>query len=305
MGQTPTAHTVRSFDQEIDQLRSLIGQMGGLAEAQVKDAVDALKRRDAEAATRVVARDAELDAMETEAERQAVTIIALRSPMADDLREIVAALKISAIIERIGDYAKNIGKRVPVLTQAAPIGPAVIIPEMAKAAAAMIRDALDCYVDRDAELARQVMERDQQVDDLYNSLFRSLLTYMMEYPLHITASAHLLFIAKILERIGAHHVVQPEHDMGERIAHLLGGRLTEYIEVASDWVLARASVPKYFVGMTLRTSNIRGKHGVTVVGIRKAGTAKYSHADGYTTLESGDEILLMGPPEAVEAFSEA
>lgn len=204
MGQPPTAHTVRSFDQEIDQLRSLIGQMGGLAEAQVKDAVDALKRRDADAATVVVARDAELDAMETEAERQAVTIIALRSPMADDLREIVAALKISAIIERIGDYAKNIGKRVPVLTQAQPIGPAVIIPEMAKAAAGMIRDALDCYVDRDAELARHVMERDQQVDDLYNSLFRSLLTYMMENPHHITPSAHLLFIAKNLERIGDH-----------------------------------------------------------------------------------------------------
>ena len=204
MGQTPTAHTVRSFDEEIEQLRSLIGQMGGLAEAQVKDAVDALRRRDAEAAKIVVARDAELDAMETEAERQAVTIIALRSPMADDLREIVAALKISAIIERIGDYAKNIGKRVPVLTQAAPIGPAVIVPEMAKAAAEMIRDALDCYVDRDPELAIQVMERDQQVDDLYNSLFRSLLTYMMENPHHITPSAHLLFIAKNLERIGDH-----------------------------------------------------------------------------------------------------
>lgn len=204
MGQTPTAHTVRSFDQEIDQLRSLIGQMGGLAEAQVKDAVDALRRRDADAAKIVVERDAELDAMETEAERQAVTIIALRSPMADDLREIVAALKISAIIERIGDYAKNIGKRVPVLTQAAPIGPAVIVPEMAKAAAEMIRDALDCYVDRDPELAIQVMERDQVVDDLYNSLFRSLLTYMMENPHHITPSAHLLFIAKNLERIGDH-----------------------------------------------------------------------------------------------------
>lgn len=204
MGQTPTAHTVRSFDQEIEQLRSLIGQMGGLAEAQVKDAVDALKRRDSDAAMIVVSRDAELDAMETEAERQAVTIIALRSPMADDLREIVAALKISAIIERIGDYAKNIGKRVPVLTQAAPIGPAVIIPEMAKTAASMIRDALDCYVDRDSELAIQVMERDQQVDDLYNSLFRSLLTYMMENPHHITPSAHLLFIAKNLERIGDH-----------------------------------------------------------------------------------------------------
>lgn len=204
MGQAPTAHTVRSFDEEIDQLRSLIGQMGGLAEAQVKDAVDALRRRDADAATKVVVRDAELDAMETEAERQAVTIIALRSPMADDLREIVAALKISAIIERIGDYAKNIGKRVTVLTQAAPIGPAVIIPEMAKVAASMIRDALDSYVDRDAELAIQVMDRDQQVDDLYNSLFRSLLTYMMENPHHITPSAHLLFIAKNLERVGDH-----------------------------------------------------------------------------------------------------
>jgi phosphate transport system protein len=204
MVQTPTAHTVRSFDEEIETLRTLIGQMGGLAEAQVKDAVDALKRRDSDTAHDVISRDGELDAMETEAERQAVTIIALRSPMADDLREIVAALKISAIIERIGDYAKNIAKRVPVLTQAAPIGPAVIIPEMAKVAASMIRDALDSYVDRDAELALQVMERDQQVDDLYNSLFRSLLTYMMENPHHITPSAHLLFIAKNLERIGDH-----------------------------------------------------------------------------------------------------
>lgn len=111
--------------------------------------------------------------------------------------------------------------------------------------------------------------------------------------------------ARILERIGAHHVVQPEHDMGERTAHLLSGRLTEYIEVAPGWVLARANVSKYFVGMTLRTSNIRSKHGVTVVGIRKAGTTDFTYADGYTTLEVGDEILLMGPPTAVEAFSEA
>ncbi len=203
-GHTPTAHTVRSFDQEIDELRSLIGQMGGLAEAQVGDAVGALLRRDADAAAELVGRDLALDKMEAEAERMAVTIIALRAPMADDLREIVAALKISAIIERIGDYAKNIAKRVPVLTQAAPIGPSVIIPEMARVTASMIRDALDSYVDRDADLARQVMERDQQVDDFYNSLFRSLLTYMMENPHHITPSAHLLFIAKNLERVGDH-----------------------------------------------------------------------------------------------------
>ena len=131
MGNIPTAHTVRSFDAEINQLRSLIGQMGGLAEAQIADAVSALLRRDADAAREVGARDAELDAMEAEAERLAVTIIAVRAPMADDLREIVAALKISAVIERIGDYGKNIAKRVPVLAQAAPIGPMVILPEMA------------------------------------------------------------------------------------------------------------------------------------------------------------------------------
>lgn len=202
--QTPTAHTVRSFDEEIEALRSLIGQMGGLAEAQVTAAVDALRRRDTDAAMDVVVRDLQLDQMETEAERQAVTIIALRAPLADDLREIVAALKISAIIERIGDYAKNIGKRVPVLTKAAPIGPAVIIPEMAQTASSMIRDALDSYVDRDAALALAVMQRDSQVDDFYNSLFRSLLTYMMENPHHITPATHLLFIAKNLERIGDH-----------------------------------------------------------------------------------------------------
>ena len=198
------AHTVKSFDEEIHQLRSLIGQMGGLAEAQTTDAVDALSRRDADAAMKVVARDAQIDALETEAEALAISMIALRAPLADDLREIVAALKISAMLERIGDYAKSIAKRVPVLTQAAPIGPAVIIPEMARAATSMIRDALDCYVDRDPELARAVAERDQQVDDLYNSLFRSLLTYMMENPHHITPATHLLFIAKNLERIGDH-----------------------------------------------------------------------------------------------------
>ena len=110
--------------------------------------------------------------------------------------------------------------------------------------------------------------------------------------------------AKILERIGAHHVVQPEHDMGERIAHLLGGRLSEYVEIAPDWVLARTSVPKYFVGMTLGTSNLRAKYGVTVVGIRKEGTSGFSHADRSTTLEIGDEILLMGTPSSIEEFTE-
>ena len=204
MGSTPTAHTVRAFDEEIEQLRTLIGQLGGIAEAQVIDSVQVLMRRDADAAAQVIARDTQLDLMEAEAERQAVTIIALRAPMADDLREIIAAMKISNIIERIGDYAKNIAKRVPTLAQTAPVAPMVIIPEMTKLAASMVRDALDAYVDRDASLALDVMNRDQRVDEYYNSLFRSLLTYMMENPHHISASAHLLFIAKNLERIGDH-----------------------------------------------------------------------------------------------------
>lgn len=204
MGSSPGGHTVKSFDEEIEGLRTLIGQMGGHAEAQITDAVDAMMRRDVDAADAVVAQDVRLDAMETEAERMAVTMIAVRAPMADDLREIVAALKISAVIERIGDYGKNIAKRVTVLTQAAPVGPSVIIPEMARVAVSMVRDGLDAYVNRDAVLAREVMDRDELVDDLYNSLFRSLLTYMMENPHHITPSAHLLFIAKNLERVGDH-----------------------------------------------------------------------------------------------------
>lgn len=204
MGSIPGGHTVKSFDDEIEALRTLIGQMGGHAEAQITEAVDAMMRRDVDAAETVVGRDSQLDAMETEAERMAVTMIAVRSPMADDLREIVAALKISAVIERIGDYGKNIAKRVGVLTQTAPVGPIVIIPEMARVAVSMVRDALDAYVNRDPDLAQLVMARDEIVDDLYNSLFRSLLTYMMENPHHITPSAHLLFIAKNLERVGDH-----------------------------------------------------------------------------------------------------
>lgn len=198
------SHTLKSFDNELQQLRALIGTMGGLAEAQVVAAIDALVRRDVDSAMRVAAADKRIDAIETEAEKLAITTIALRAPMADDLREIIAALKISNMLERVGDYATNIAKRTTVLAQSAPIQPAVIIPEMGRAVASMIKDALDAYADRDADLAIEVTERDTVVDDLYAALFRSLLTYMMENPHHITPSAHLLFIAKNLERIGDH-----------------------------------------------------------------------------------------------------
>ena len=199
-----TAHTVKSFDDEIHALRSLVTQMGGLCEVQISAAIEALINRDPDAALTVVVTDARIDALEAEAERLAVTMIALRAPMASDLREIIAALKISSVLERIGDYAKNIAKRASTLTAMAPIEPVVIIPQMARVVIEMIKDALDAFVDRDAAKAQAVWQRDATVDDFYNSLFRSLLTFMMENPHHITPSAHLLFIAKNLERIGDH-----------------------------------------------------------------------------------------------------
>ena len=197
-------HTVKSYDEDIHQLRSLITQMGGLCEAQILGAVDALTRRDADAALAVVATDARIDALESEAEALAIRIIALRAPMAGDLREIIAALKISSVLERIGDYAKNIAKRASALAQAAPVQPMVIVPEMARVVASMVKDVLDAFVARDADAAVMVCQRDARVDDFYSSLFRSLLTFMMENPQSITPSAHLLFIAKNLERIGDH-----------------------------------------------------------------------------------------------------
>ncbi len=198
------AHTVKAFDDDMAQLRSLVSRMGGLCETQIAAAVDALVTRNVEAARLVVADDARIDALESEAEALSVRIIALRAPLADDLREIVAALKIAGVLERIGDYAKNIAKRAGALAQSPPIEPVVIVPEMARAVISMIKDVLDAYVDRDVELARAVCERDRRVDDFYTSLFRSLLTFMMENPQFITPSTHLLFVAKNLERIGDH-----------------------------------------------------------------------------------------------------
>ena len=199
-----TAHTVKSFDEDIAQLRAVITRMGGLCETQIADAVDALMTRNSDAAGVVIEADKRMDALEAEAEALAVRIIALRAPLANDLREIVSALKIAGVMERIGDYAKNIAKRSAVVAQSKPVAPAVIIPEMARVVVEIIRDTLDAFVDRDAEKALAILQRDQQVDEYYNSLFRSLLTFMMENPHYITPSTHLLFVAKNLERIGDH-----------------------------------------------------------------------------------------------------
>ena len=197
-------HTVKAFDNEISQLRGLIAEMGGLAEVAVRDAIDALVRNDDELAQQVVANDARLDALEAEVDRLAVRIIALRAPMANDLRDVIAALKISGVIERIGDYAKNIAKRVGEVEGRAKIGPLTLVPAMAEIAQGMVRDVLNAYGARDSQLAIEVIKRDEKLDTFYNSLFRNLVTHMMENPATISSAAQLLFVARNLERIGDH-----------------------------------------------------------------------------------------------------
>ena len=197
-------HTVKAFDEEIDQLRALISEMGGLAEHAIREAMRSLMQRDLDGARAVVEADARLDALEAEAERRVIQLIALRAPMADDLRDAVAALKIAGVVERIGDYAKNIAKRVHSLEGRGRIEPLSMLPEMARAAGEMVHNVLDAFVERDPQKAREVCERDRALDDFYNSIFRALLTFMMENPQNITEATHLLFVARNLERIGDH-----------------------------------------------------------------------------------------------------
>ncbi|MBD3759694.1 phosphate signaling complex protein PhoU [Sphingomonadaceae bacterium G21617-S1] len=199
-----TGHTVKAFDEDLGQLRALISEMGGRAEAAITGALEALVNRDLESAARIVEGDRKIDELEAEVERQVVRLIALRAPMADDLREVLAALKIAGVVERMGDYAKNIAKRISLLQETRGMEALAVLPPMGKIATEMVRNVLDAFVLRDAEAAVAVAARDKAVDDFYNSLFRTLLTYMMENPHNITASTHLLFIAKNIERIGDH-----------------------------------------------------------------------------------------------------
>jgi phosphate transport system protein len=197
-------HTSKAFGSEISQLRGLIAEMGGLAEVAIRDAIDALARHDEDKARLVVSSDARLDALEAEVDRLVVRTIALRAPMADDLRDVIAALKISGVLERIGDYAKNIAKRVTQVEGRAKIEPLTLIPAMAEIAQGMVRDVLYAYGARDAALAVEVIRRDDKVDNFYDSIFRNLVGHMMENPATISSAAQLLFVARNLERIGDH-----------------------------------------------------------------------------------------------------
>jgi phosphate transport system protein len=197
-------HTVKAFDEDITRLRGLIAEMGGLAEVSIGEAMDALVKGSDEMAQAVIARDKRIDALESEVDKLAVRVIALRAPMADDLREVIAALKIAGVIERIGDYAKNIAKRTGQIEGRKKFEPLTLIPAMAEVAAEMVHDVLTAYAARDPALAREVIERDQKVDAFYNSIFRNLVSHMMENPATISSAAQLLFVARNLERIGDH-----------------------------------------------------------------------------------------------------
>jgi phosphate transport system protein len=204
MATTSSGHTIKAFDEDLDRLRALISQMGGQAEHAIRESLRCLVQHDLDGAAKIVEDDKKLDALEIETEQRAVQLIALRAPMAADLRDVVAAMKISSVVERIGDYAKNIAKRVPILDAKHPIETLSLLPEMGRMATEMVHDVLNAFVERDAEAAIRVCERDKAVDDFYNSIFRTLLTHMMENPNNIGQSAHLLFIAKNVERVGDH-----------------------------------------------------------------------------------------------------
>jgi phosphate transport system protein len=191
-------HTVKAFDEDITRLRGLIAEMGGLAEVAIGEAMDALVRGAEDLAEAVVARDKKIDALEAEVDRLAVRIIALRAPMADDLREVIAALKIAGVIERIGDYAKGIAKRTGRIEKRATFEPLTLIPAMAEVASSMVHDVLTAYAARDSAMAVEVCRRDAKVDAFYDSIFRNLVSHMMENPSTISSAAQLLFVALIV-----------------------------------------------------------------------------------------------------------
>ncbi len=197
-------HTVKAFDEDITRLRGLIAEMGGLAEVAISESLDALVRGDEALAEKVVARDKRMDALEMEVDKLAVRIIALRAPMADDLREVIAALKIAGVLERIGDYSKNIAKRTGMIEGRGRFEPLTLLPVMGEVAGEMVHDVLTAYAARDPDLAREVIATDAKVDSFYNSIFRNLVSYMVENPSTISSAAQLLFVARNIERIGDH-----------------------------------------------------------------------------------------------------
>jgi phosphate transport system protein len=207
---TGTKHTVTAFDDDMDEIRGMIAEMGARAETAVSNAMKALIENDKELAASTRAEDKIIDGLETEVEKLVVRTIALRAPMADDLRELIAALKMSAVIERIGDYAKNVAKRVGLLENSKFLGSNNQLRKMGDITVEMIRMAMDAYAKRDIDLAKAVTVRDDDVDQLYKDLFVDFVAFVAKNPTSATEVAHLLFISKNLERIGDHSTTVAE-----------------------------------------------------------------------------------------------
>ncbi|MCC5985103.1 MAG: phosphate signaling complex protein PhoU [Rhodobacteraceae bacterium] len=207
-------HTLSSFDRDLEEIRLSVLTMGGMVEAAILDASQALEARDTELAAQVVQGDGQIDAAEEEINARVVRLLALRQPQADDLRAAVAVMKMAGELERLGDYAKNMARRVPVLIAAPTIeGAAGALRRQARLVGQMLKDMLDAFARMDADRAREVITRDVEVDDMTNALFREFITHMMEDPRNITPCLHYVFIAKNIERMGdlvthgAEHVI--------------------------------------------------------------------------------------------------
>ncbi|MBT5767631.1 MAG: phosphate signaling complex protein PhoU [Kordiimonadaceae bacterium] len=226
----PNSHIVSSFGEDIKNLRQKIVEMAKLVQEQFNNAEKALVERDLKLASSVKERDAIVDQIEQEIEQKAIELIATRSPMADDLREIISAIKICNALERIGDYAKNLSKRVPVINEEKQfVANTTVISQMISIINDMTEDVIDAYNTKDADKAISVWTRDLAVDNLYDSFFRELLTHMMENPRSITSATHLLFIAKNVERAGDHLT-----NIAEIIYYIIEGRTIEMVRPKGD-----------------------------------------------------------------------
>jgi len=220
MTQGLSEHTAKAFDTDLQELNSRVAEMGGLAEREIADAIQALTRRDTDLAKRVVASDPAIDALQQEIEEKAILTIARRQPMAVDLREVVGALRVANDLERIGDLAKNIGKRVSALE--GDFHPQKLIrgvEHMASLVLGQVKHVLDAYAGRDLKAALAVWKGDEEIDAICTSLFRELLTYMMEDPRNITFCIHLMFCAKNIERMGDHAT-----NIAETVHYMVEGR---------------------------------------------------------------------------------
>jgi phosphate transport system protein len=212
-------HTVKSYDDDLANIRTMLAQMGGLAEDQLAKAIDALTKRNTRLADQIIQNDEKIDVLELLVEEKAILTIARRQPMAADLREIMVAIRVASDLERIGDLAKNVAKRTHAIPDVLPRKLAVGLNRMGQLSLQQLKHVLDAYAKRDAGSAIDVWQHDEEVDALYNSIFRELLTYMMEDPRMIGVCTHLLFATKNIERIGDHAT-----NIAENIYYLVNGK---------------------------------------------------------------------------------